>query len=238
MIESEHHPYAAAIVVAAGKGERFGAGGKVLALAGGRPLLAWSLDALDRAQTVREIVIVAGTHTEQAIRELVERGGWSKSVSIACGGATRHASVVAGVAAVGEGNEILLIHDGARPLVSPEQFDACAEVARRTGAAILAAPVADTLKRVEGRAIRETVSRAALWGAQTPQGFRLAEYRHALAAIAGAEVEFTDDASIYEYLRRPVEILPGSNRNIKVTHPEDLLLVDLLLRSREGNVVS
>jgi 2-C-methyl-D-erythritol 4-phosphate cytidylyltransferase len=230
--------FAAAVVVAAGKGERFGQGGKVLAEAGGRPLLAWSLDALAGAVTVRDVVIVAGMHTERAIADLVATGRWSNVSRIVRGGATRHQSVVAGVSAVADDIDVVLIHDAARPLVASGQFDACAELARETGAAILAAPVADTLKRVRNGAIEATVSRADLWGAQTPQGFRLVEYRRALDAVSGVDAEFTDDASIYEYLGQPVAILPGTSHNIKVTQPGDLLLVDLLLRHSKGNVHS
>ncbi|HEU0165591.1 MAG TPA: 2-C-methyl-D-erythritol 4-phosphate cytidylyltransferase, partial [Thermomicrobiales bacterium] len=146
----------------------------MLAEAGGRPLLAWSLDAIDGAATVRDVVIVAGAHTEPAIADLVAGGGWSKRARIVRGGTSRHESVVAGVNAIADDVDVVLIHDAARPLVSPEQFDACADLARETGAAILAAPVADTLKRVKGGTIETTVSRADLWGAQTPQGFRLA----------------------------------------------------------------
>ncbi len=232
MTEPEQHGYAAAIVVAAGKGERFGHRGKVLASCGGRPLIAWSLDALEASASVRDIVIVFGDHTERGIRELVERGPWSKIAAMVAGGSNRQESVACGIAVMAKDVEIVLVHDAARPMVEAAQCDACATSARVYGAAILAASVVDTLKRVENGVILETVSRTGLWAAQTPQAFRRADYREALAGIAGREHEFTDDASIFEASGRPVAIVAGTRLNIKVTHPEDLVLVELLLRER------
>lgn len=224
---------AAAVIVAAGNGSRFGDTAKVLAPAQGCPLLAWSLGAFEAAHSVRDVVIVVGAHTEDAIRQLVATGPWTKVTAMVTGGANRQESVANGIAAVRDDLEVVLIHDAARPLIEPAQVDACAGCAATTGAAILAAPVADTLKRVDSGRIVETVPRAGMWAAQTPQAFRIAEYRGALTRIKGREADFTDDASIFEALGRPVAIVPGTRLNIKVTEPEDLVLVDLLLRDRE-----
>ncbi|MGN6033176.1 MAG: IspD/TarI family cytidylyltransferase, partial [Thermomicrobiales bacterium] len=101
-----------------------------------------------------------------------------------------------------------------------------------TGAAILATPVADTLKRVADGTIEATVPRAGMWAAQTPQGFRLSDYREALVRTSGHEDEFTDDASMFEALGRPVRIVPGPRTNLKVTLPEDLMLIEALLDAR------
>jgi len=225
---------AAAVIVAAGNGSRFGDTAKVLAPAQGRPLLAWSLDAFEAAHSVRDVVIVVGAHTEDAIRRLVATGLWTKVSAMVVGGANRQESVANGIAAVRDDLEIVLIHDAARPMIEPMQVDACTQCAATTGAAILAAPVADTLKRADGGRVVETVSRAGMWAAQTPQAFRLTDYRDALTRIKGREADFTDDASIFEALGRPVAIVPGTRLNVKVTEPEDLVLVDLLLRDRES----
>lgn len=225
--------YATAVIVAAGKGERFGYGGKVLAQSGGRPLIAWSLDALQNAASVRNVVIVYGPHTETALRRIVDAGSWTNITALVAGGDNRQESVASGISAIADDPEIVLIHDAARPLVESAQFDACAEQALLHGGAILAAPVTDTLKLVKAGVITGTVSRAGLWAAQTPQAFRLSQYRDALAAIRGREHEFTDDASIFEASGGTVSIIPGSGVNIKVTHPGDLVLIDLLLRMRE-----
>ncbi|MGC4191198.1 MAG: 2-C-methyl-D-erythritol 4-phosphate cytidylyltransferase [Thermomicrobiales bacterium] len=222
----------ACVVVAAGKGERFGHGGKVLAACAGHPLLAWSLDALETASSVRDVVVVFGNHTEDEVRTLIVGGRWTKVAAIVPGGANRHASVRAGIDALAPDVEVVLVHDAARPLAEPVHFDAVAGVAGDSGAAILATPVADTLKRVTEGTIEATVPRVGMWAAQTPQGFRLAEYREALARTTGHEDEFTDDASMFEVLGWPVRIVPGSRSNLKVTVPEDLVLVEALLKTR------
>ena len=229
-------PYATAVIVAAGRGERFGRPAKVLEVAGGRPLLVWSVMAATRARCVRDLVIVTGEHTDEAIRSLVETMWLEKSVLIVPGGPRRQDSVAAGVAAVDGNSEVVLIHDGARPLASTPLFERCAGAARMTGAAIVAIPVPDTLKRVEDLAIRETVSRNGLWAAQTPQGFRRDLIRAAIARSHIMDNEFTDEASLLEMLGHPVRIVPGERTNIKVTHPEDLELIDALLwrRSRQA----
>lgn len=232
MSASATPPVAACVVVAAGKGERFGHGGKVLAACGGRPLLAWSLDALEAATAVREVVIVYGEHTEADIRALVDAGEWTKVTALVPGGASRHDSVQAGIDAVADDAEVVLVHDAARPLAEAADFEAVGAAASAYGAAILATPVADTLKRVADGTIEATVPRAGMWAAQTPQGFRLSEYRAALVRTAGHADEFTDDASMFESLGWPVRIVPGSRMNLKVTLPEDLVLVEALLTTR------
>lgn len=190
-----HEPIVACVVVAAGKGERFGQGGKVLAACAGRPLLAWSLDALDAATTVRDVVIVYGAHTEADIRTLVQGGDWPKVTALVPGGMDRHDSVQSGIAVVAPDVEVVIVHDGARPLATAEHHDAVARAAAANGAAILATPVVDTLKRVAhgSMAIEATVSRNDMWAAQTPQGFRLDAYREALARTVGHEAAFTDE---------------------------------------------
>lgn len=232
MVSGNRADCTAAVLVAAGKGERFGHSSKVLAESCGRPLVAWSLDALEAAASVRDVVIVFGAHTEIEMRALIANGPWTKVTALVEGGSSRQESVSCGVAVVADDLEIVMIHDAARPMVEAVQIDACSARAQEAGAAILAIPVADTLKRVENGIITETIPRAGMWAAQTPQAFRLADYREAVAAIHGREHEFTDDASIFEALGRPVAIVPGSRANIKVTQPEDLALVELMLRAR------
>ncbi|MGN6483305.1 MAG: 2-C-methyl-D-erythritol 4-phosphate cytidylyltransferase [Thermomicrobiales bacterium] len=232
MNASAGSPVVACIVVAAGKGERFGHGGKVLAACGGRSLLAWSLDALEAATSVRDVVVVFGAHTEDAIRDLIASGHWPKVSELVAGGVSRHASVQAGIDALADDVGVVLVHDAARPLAEPAHYEAVADAASGTGAAILATPVADTLKRVADGTIEATVPRAGMWAAQTPQGFRLSDYREALARTAGHEDEFTDDASMFEALGWPVRIVPGPRTNLKVTLPEDLMLIEALLDAR------
>lgn len=222
----------AAIVVAAGRGERLGVPAKVLLPLAGRPMLAWSLRALARAQAVGPVVVVAGAHTLAAAEELVAREGFTDVATIVAGGERRQDSVAAGLAALPAGTEIVLIHDGARPLADAELFDRCALAAAEHDAAIAAIPVADTLKRVAGETIVGTVNRSGLWAAQTPQAFRLETLRRALAAAAGEEV--TDEARLCEAAGIPVRVVPASLANLKVTHHEDIAVADALLRARES----
>src|SRR5918993_373506 len=221
-----------AVVVAAGRGERLGAPEKVLLPLAGQAMLTWSLRALEQAETIGSVVVVAGSHTLEPVGRLVRDGGFAKVQAIVAGGERRQDSVAAGLAALPDAIEIVVIHDGARPLAEPELFDRCAAAAAESGAAIAATPVADTLKRVTEGAIAGTVDRAGLWAAQTPQAFRLETLRRTLAASSGEIV--TDEARLCEVAGVPVSVVPASPANIKVTHVEDIPVADALLRERGG----
>ena len=223
----------AAVVVAAGRGERLGAPEKVLLPLAGRAMLTWSLRALEQAETIGSVVVVAGSHTMEPVGQLVRDGGFAKVQAIVAGGERRQDSVAAGLAALPEGTEIVVIHDGARPLAEPELFDRCAAAAVECGAAIAATPVSDTLKRVAEGAIAGTIDRAGLWAAQTPQAFRLESLRRVLAASSGETV--TDEAGLCETAGVPVSVVPASPANLKVTHAEDIPVADALLRARHGS---
>lgn len=227
---------AGAVIVAAGRGERFGANGKIMVPLAGRPMLAWSLDAIEAAGTIRDVVLVVGEHTEAPVRTLVEQGPWSKVGAIVLGGAQRHESVQAGVRALTDDVEVAVIHDAARPLAAPDRFDACARVAAEMGGAILAVPVTDTVKRVgPDGVIVETVDRASLWAAQTPQAFRREQLLEAWERSShDRSANATDEAMLFERMGWPVRLISGSRENLKVTLPEDLMIADFLLRSRKG----
>ncbi len=225
---------ATVVIVAAGRGERFGNGVKILEIAAGRPLLAWSLLAVEAASTVSDVVVVAGPHSLEAITGLVVRMGLGKPVSVVVGGETRRASVALGIAATPDSSSVVLVHDAARPLAPPDLFDACTAAALEHGAAISATPVADTLKHVESGKIVRTVLRDQLWGAQTPQAFRRNLLVSASERTSHLTHAFTDEASLLEALGEPVWIVPGSPSNIKVTRRADLDVADALLRHRYG----
>lgn len=220
------------VIVAAGRGERFGAATKVLAEVGGRPMIAWVLDAVARTPGIGEAVVVAGAHSEREIRSLIDTGAWSYPVSVVTGGERRHDSVMAGVRVLSDRVGVVLIHDAARPLVSADLFAACAASARLHGAAIVAVPVSDTIKRVRDGAIVDTIPRSELWAAQTPQGFNRKLLLDASARADPGGLDVTDEASLLERLGHPVRIVPGSPANLKVTHAEDLIVADALLRRR------
>lgn len=224
---------AAAVIVAAGRGERFGPRDKVLATVGGRPMLAWTLDAAESAQSVGEVVVVTGEHTDIAIRRLIENGPWRLCSKIVGGGPRRHDSVMAGVRAVSDEMDIVLIHDAARPLVTGALFDACAQAASEDGAAIVAIPVSDTIKRVVDGRISETLPRNDLWAAQTPQAFRRNLLLEASGRFGSRDVELTDEASLFERLGYEVTVVIGTSSNLKITHADDLHVAEGLLRRRD-----
>lgn len=224
--------YGSFVIVAAGRGERFGHQAKVLLPIGGKPMLHWSLDAAMAASTVRDLVVVAGPHTIDDIRALVNDAGYPKAVDVVLGGKTRTESVAAGLAVVDSRCEVVLVHDAARPLVTPALIDRCAAAAFDHGSAIAAMPVTDTLKYVTDRSIDHTVSREHLWAAQTPQAFRLPILIDAFAWASGRPAAFTDEASILESMGQGVAIVDGAATNIKVTHPQDIALADALLAAR------
>lgn len=228
-------PFAACVIVAAGRGERFGDTAKILTPVGDRPALAWVLDAMEAAATVRDVIIVYGAHTESPIRALVESGSWGKITTLVPGGDQRQQSMANGVRAVDQNLDVVLVHDAARPLITPEIVDLCAEDVRATGAAIVATPVSDTVKRVDDGTIVETVDRSALWSAQTPQGFHRGILLDLCARVERDGTLVTDEASMAEAFGVPVRIVPGDRLNIKITHPEDVELVDAILRARKGS---
>ncbi len=225
-------PFAVALIAAAGTGSRFGDRAKVLAHIAGRPLLAWVLDSIEASTAIRESIVITGSHSDAAIRMVVEEGCWSKPVTLVPGGATRQQSVAAGVRAVPADLPVVLVHDGARPLVTSGDFDRCAEAAIAYGAAIVAVPVSDTLKRVRDGRIIDTIDRGDLWAAQTPQGFTRDRLIEACDFATPEDREFTDEASIFEFLGWPVAIVPGNRANLKITHPEDVELAEAMMIAR------
>ncbi len=219
----------AGIIVAAGRGTRFGVPDKVLLPLCGRPVLGWVLNAFLSAG-LAEIIVVVGEHTEVAVRDFAAESEPMVPVRIVIGGERRQDSVARGMAAISDGIDLIAIHDGARPLVTSSLIERTIAQARVTGAAIAACPVTDTLKRVRSDlTIESTVSRDALWSAQTPQAFRRDRLTEAIAHQLFATQTFTDEAALFEALGYPVAIVPNHQPNPKVTHPGDLALIEALL---------
>ena len=219
----------AAIIVAAGSGERMGATDKLFAPLAGRPLLAHTLAAFQQCPAVDRIVLVMAEANLERGRELAHVHGFDKVVGFCVGGPRRQDSVRLGLEALGP-CEWVAVHDGARPLVTPGLILRAFEAARESGAAVPAVPLADTIKEAgpEGF-VERTLDRSRLWGAQTPQVFR-----YELLARAHREVtaDVTDDAAMLEALDLPVKLFPGERTNIKVTTPDDLRLAEALLAAR------
>jgi 2-C-methyl-D-erythritol 4-phosphate cytidylyltransferase/2-C-methyl-D-erythritol 2,4-cyclodiphosphate synthase len=219
------------VVVAAGASSRMGGVDKLMAPVCGRPLLAWAVDALAETPRLGRLVVVAAA---ERVAELVD-APWirARGALIVAGGRRRQESVRAGVGATDAGT--VLVHDGARPLVTRDLAERVAIAAARDGAAIPAVPVAETLKRVADRRVAGTVPRAGLAVAQTPQGARRSLLEEAWSRFpATDDREFTDEAALLEAAGVPVTVVDGDPTNLKVTEPPDLARVAALLAARSG----
>ena len=215
----------ASVVVAAGEGRRLGAGApKAFVTLAGRAMFLHSLEALAAVPGLAEQVLVVppGTSAEARGRWGSEFGRLRVSAVVE-GGARRQDSAAAGFRALSPAAEIVLVHDAARPLLRTEDAARVAEAAGREGAALLAVPISDTVKRegAEGR-VAETLDRRGLWRAQTPQGFRREVYAAALALAERDGTHATDDAALVENAGGAVVLVEGDGSNLKVTTEADL----------------
>lgn len=228
----------AAIIVAGGTGERLGrAGGKQLAAVLGRPLLSWTLAAFDAAPDVDLIVLVCHPQRVDEFRqEAVEPTVTLTPVLFAPGGDSRQASVANGLAQLPDDVATVLVHDGARPLVTPRLIGQSLAAYRESGAdgVVVGHPSIDTLKIVEGGSVQETPDRSRYWAIQTPQVFGVPSLLSAYEAAFANQWQGTDDASLVERNGGRVAVFEGPRDNIKVTVAEDLLLVEAALRYRRS----
>jgi 2-C-methyl-D-erythritol 4-phosphate cytidylyltransferase / 2-C-methyl-D-erythritol 2,4-cyclodiphosphate synthase len=212
------------IVAAAGRGERFGAAGnKLLTPIGGRPLIETTLHHVMQSSLLDEIILVTAPEERKNFEDIVSRIGGRIPVEYADGGATRTESVANGLAEVSEESENVLIHDGARPGVSGEDFDRLiAELSDDRPAVLFAVDCVDTIKETDetGRVLR-TPERKYLKRAQTPQGARTRIFRECMKKITEEHISVTDDASILETCGVPVVCIPGRESFFKITFPED-----------------
>lgn len=220
-----------AIIPAAGHGSRMGAEkNKLLLELSGRPVLAWTLEAFESCPLVDEVLIVANEQDIFSYRDIVSSYGFGKVKAILRGGETRAESVYRGLLAA-EDADIVVIHDGARALVTPEIIEKTIEGSRETGAAISAVHAVDTIKITDGGFIKETPDRSDLYAAQTPQVFRKDLL---LRAMEGDRSGITDDASAVERMGGRVKIVETDYENIKITTPFDLLVAEAVLTKRES----
>lgn len=230
MPPSKTTPDVATIVVAAGQSRRFGgATHKLFAMLGGEPLILRTLEMVARWPEHGEVVLVINAAHESYYRERRDRLESLGVRTIVPGGSERQDSVRAGLDALPRDATIVLVHDAARPLAPPRCISPLLEAARATGAAILAVPVADTLKRVASERVVETVDRKGLWQSQTPQAFRVDVLRRVMRPSHEAPV--TDEAALCERAGIAVRIVPGDRANLKITTLADLVLAEGLLAS-------
>jgi 2-C-methyl-D-erythritol 4-phosphate cytidylyltransferase len=216
-----------AVLVAAGRGERFGGDRpKAFANLAGRPLLAESLERLESSDWIEALVVVAPPEWEEPSILLAEEIGAGKVHSAVAGGSSRADSVRAGVAEVPEEAAVLVVHDAARPLLPEEVVErVVTAIGDDWDGAVPALPLADTVKLAEGEAVAETVDRAGLFAVQTPQAFLAGPLRRALAGVDDA----TDCAGLVEAAGGRVRLVEGDRRLVKVTTPADLDFVETLL---------
>jgi 2-C-methyl-D-erythritol 4-phosphate cytidylyltransferase len=227
--------HALAIVVAAGRSSRMGAAlRKPFLTLEGVPVLVRAVQALAEAPSVRRVIVV--THPDDLRRadEVLKASKLpTKLEAIVPGGAERIDSVRVGALWDVAEIDTLLIHDGARPLVSSPQVEAVVRAAHKHGAALLALPVLDTVKRAnEAGLVSETLERARLWRAQTPQAFEATRFREVLERAERDGFRPTDDSALWERYVGPVAIVPGSPFNLKLTQPEDLEIAQAIVRAR------
>lgn len=220
-----------ALIPAAGRGRRFGRGSnKVLAEVAGRPIIAHTLAVFQSSPLIDDVTLVCGEEDVDACEGIVRRFRLDKVAAIVEGGVERQESVWNGLLRVGPQAEIIVIHDGARPLVTEQMIAESASAAAAYGAAIAAAPIGDTVKVSDERAfVRETLPRDELFAVQTPQAFRRKIILDAHERARTDGFTATDDAALVERLGLPVKIIAGSPENVKVTEPRDLEYVSARL---------
>ena len=229
MVETEQ-PEVGAIIVAAGKSQRMSGTDKIFAPLAGQPVLLRVLQPFIDCPGVDRIVVVLNNRNYDEGKSLIVEQNWEKEVAVCIGGRRRQDSVLSGLKLLGD-CDLVVIQDGARPMVTVGLIEAGLETAKETGAAIAAVPATDTIKTADKEMIaQQTLSRDSLWICQTPQVFicdvLIKAYREATA-------EVTDDAQIVELAGGKVKLYMGSYDNIKITNPADLAIAETLWKRRK-----
>ena len=227
-------PAVCAVIVAAGSSRRMGGENKLLLEIDGVPVLARTLSAFQKCAAIRDIVLVCREQDIMPYTELAKAFSIDKLCTVTRGGETRTESVLAGITAAPENAVLVAVHDGARPLISPDLI--AHTIATLKGnidcdGAVVAHPAVDTLKVVENGVIVGTPDRRVFWNAQTPQVFRAGIYRRAHASALSDGFMGTDDSSLIERLGGRVLVVEGKRDNIKLTVPEDYLMLAAAVRT-------
>lgn len=220
------------IVLAAGKGKRMGAEkNKMLLELNEVPIIVHTLLTFERDAACTKIVLVINDNEKAIFHSLILRFNLNKVEHVVKGGSERQESVFQGLQVL-KGDGIVLIHDGARPLVTAANIAEVVKEAENHGAAILAVPVKDTIKKVVEYKVKETIDRSSLWAVQTPQAFRLSLILKAHQIGREQKITATDDASLMEYIGWTVAVVEGDYRNIKMTTPDDMAVAEQFLLER------
>ena len=221
-----------AIIVAAGSSRRMGSD-KLFEIMAGKPVIAHTIDAFELADSVGEIIVVTRDDRCNEIRKLTCNQSFKKVRAIIAGGERRQDSVRAGLENLRRDARYIAVHDAARPLVRPEQIERVFEQCRVHGAAALAEPVNDTLKRADiDLVVTDSVDRHQLYAMQTPQIFERAWIEEAYRDVYAKKVSVTDEVSAVERLDRKVFLVPNDDFNFKITYPRDLPLAEFVLNQR------
>jgi 2-C-methyl-D-erythritol 4-phosphate cytidylyltransferase len=228
-----------AIIVAAGASERMGFD-KLIAPLAGKPVIAHTVDAFESTECVDEIILVGRNDNLNELQKIVSQQ--TKVRQVVAGGALRQDSVRAGLELIDSAADFVAVHDAARPLVTAEKITRVFEAARIHGAATLAEPITDTLKRADADSldspsgqvlfVRESVDRNQLYAMQTPQIFARALLMEAYEAVTAKNISVTDEVSAVENLGRKVVLVPNQDFNFKITYPRDFLLAEFVIEQR------
>ena len=216
-----------AIILAAGNSTRMGGVNKQFLELGGEPVLRKSVEAFLWVQRIDEILVVCRRADWEAVDEILH--GLPKVRVVPCGGETRQQSVENALGYVYPLSDTVAIHDGARPLVRPEDIEKTLDAAEKCGGALLGVMTKDTVKRVKDGMVVSTPDRSEIFCAQTPQVFRLTDYKAAMQRAKEQQLDFTDDAQLFEKAGLPVAAVLGHYDNIKITTPEDLPAAEAML---------
>lgn len=230
LFEKFRKTFASCVIVAAGSSERMNGVDKLFAPLGGKPVLAYSLEACEACPDVSEIIVVTREDKIAEVTELCGKFAPTKTASVVCGGATRAESALKGALAASKEAAVIAVHDGARPLVTPELISRVVKLAKQKGAAIPAVPVTDTIKKVEKGVVSKTPKRDTLVSAQTPQAFDAALIRAALTEAV--EKGVTDDSQAVELLGMKVSVAEGDPDNFKLTLQRDFAAAENVLARR------
>ncbi|WP_100405970.1 2-C-methyl-D-erythritol 4-phosphate cytidylyltransferase [Bacillus solitudinis] len=223
------------VIPAAGQGKRMKAGkNKQFITLRGEPIIIHTLKVFEEDPWCQEIILVANEHECGAMREILTTYSIEKVSCIVRGGEERQHSVRRGIDAV-KNHDIVLIHDGARPFIDFRTIHQLVEQAAKTGGAIVAVPIKDTVKRVKQLEVSETINRSELWAVQTPQAFKRELIKQVHIQAEREQKIGTDDASLMEWYNHKVTVVEGDYLNIKLTTPEDLIFAEAILSKIEEN---
>ncbi len=219
-----------AIIACAGSFTRMNGVNKQLLELGGIPVAVRSMLAFEQLDEVTEIIVSARENEIDEYKKLAEKHGVTKLKAVVKGGETRQQSIFSAYKEVSKETRYVAVHDGARPLVSPENIKQCIRDASIFGGAVLGVPVKDTIKNVDGGLITDTPDRRKLYITQTPQIFRKDIYVKGINFALSHELDFTDDCQLAEAVGAKVAMTESSYRNIKITTPEDIAVAEILLK--------